>query len=58
MTEETDKKPATPVGEAEHVSIGEEQRDPIAIPIEEEAVQDAYHVHLSWRSWVCRPPSY
>lgn len=23
------------------------------IPIEQEAVQDAVHVQLGWRSWVC-----
>lgn len=23
------------------------------VPMEEEAVQDVVHVHLTWRSWVC-----
>lgn len=27
-------------------------KDVEVLPIEQEAVQGAYHVHLSWRSWV------
>ncbi|KAK7749249.1 hypothetical protein SLS62_008328 [Diatrype stigma] len=51
MAEEIDKKAPPPVDdEVGHVSLREEQRDAaIAVPIEEEAVQDAYHVRLSWR---------
>ncbi|KAI1246824.1 hypothetical protein MGN70_010707 [Eutypa lata] len=52
MAAEADKKPISPVDEVENVSLQEEQKDTIAVPIEEEAVQDAYHIHLSWRSWV------
>ncbi|RYO87742.1 hypothetical protein DL762_004135 [Monosporascus cannonballus] len=39
------------VGEAEH-EPARKQKETSALPIEEEAVQDAYHVHLSWRSWL------
>lgn len=53
MAAEADKKPISPVDEVENVSLQEEQKDTIAVPIEEEAVQDAYHIRLSWRSWVC-----
>lgn len=24
------------------------------VPIEEEAVEGAHHINLSWRSWVCK----
>jgi hypothetical protein len=46
--------------EALHASLEEHAEKPdhtdrveAVLPISQEAVQDAYHVHLSWRSWVC-----
>ncbi|RYP54597.1 hypothetical protein DL768_000657 [Monosporascus sp. mg162] len=52
MAESTEKLGgAVGVGETEH-EPARQQKEMAALPIEEEAVQDAYHVHLSWRSWV------
>ncbi|RYP72435.1 hypothetical protein DL771_004230 [Monosporascus sp. 5C6A] len=52
MAENTEKLGgAVGVGEAEHEPARKQKETP-ALPIEEEAVQDAYHVHLGWRSWL------
>ena len=41
--------------EAEHREHQEQRHDnqPRILTIDEEAVDNAVHIHLGWRSWVC-----
>lgn len=50
MTSETEK-PTTGLVEDQKPDVSHEEAIKVA-PIEQEATQEAYHVHLSWRSWV------
>lgn len=44
--------PQTAPAEVEKI----EQEELEVVPIQQEAVEGAYHVHLSWRSWVQMNP--
>lgn len=50
MSTEAEKPSATSV-EGHKFGVGYKEELEV-VPIEQEAIQDAYHVHLSWRSWV------
>ncbi|KAK3393976.1 major facilitator superfamily domain-containing protein [Podospora didyma] len=41
-----------PMNEVEHHHHGDHEKRLVVIPIEEEAVQEAKHVSLGWRSWL------
>lgn len=45
---------------AEHIQYSSDGKvgdtaDEKIVPIDEEAVENAHHIDLSWRSWVCTP---
>ncbi|KAI1377057.1 MFS general substrate transporter [Hypoxylon crocopeplum] len=50
MSSDTEKPSAASVEDQKSSSAYKEERE--VVPIEQEAVEDAYHVHLSWRSWL------
>ncbi|KAI0100456.1 MFS general substrate transporter [Hypoxylon sp. NC0597] len=45
------EKPTAVSGEDKKSGLGHKEELEV-VPIEEEAIQGAYHVHLSWRSWL------
>lgn len=49
-----DDKPTVSMGEA---PAHPHRKELNVVPIQQEAVEDAYHVKLSWRSWVSEQPS-
>lgn len=49
-----DDKPTVSMGEA---PVQPHRKELDVVPIQLAAVEDAYHVKLSWRSWVSEHPS-
>lgn len=53
MAVENEKPDPLQVQHADHVAgHGQHHKELHVVPIEEEAVDDAYHINLTWRSWV------
>lgn len=53
MAGEGEKPDALQVQHADHVAgHGQHHKEMHVVPIEEEALEDAYHIDLTWRSWV------
>lgn len=42
----------TPQTSSEKAEKSEHEDVEVVVPIQQEAFEDVYHVHLSWRSWV------
>ncbi|KAI1499562.1 major facilitator superfamily domain-containing protein [Biscogniauxia marginata] len=54
MSTELEKPNAVTQEEAASAQVGRvsSEHHEVVLPIEQEAVEEAYHIHLSWRSWL------